>query len=72
MSKKPDDSDHQYVDLRYVKVLLSALEGSGLTPEQGFITLMFAARMLAEHNGVSEETMVEQFKSIEFINERRN
>lgn len=72
MSEKPDDGEYLYVDLRYAKALLAALKGFGLSPEQAYMTLMFAARMLAEHNGVPEETMIEQFKAMEFVDERRN
>jgi hypothetical protein len=73
MSKKPeDDGEYLYLDLKYAHALLEALRKSGLTPEQGYVTLMFAARMLADANGVREETMINQFKSIELIEERKN
>jgi hypothetical protein len=67
-----DKSDYISVDERYVKLMISVLKELGVSPQEAYVVLLGAARMIADENGVPRDAQVRQFLSVERVNVSEN
>jgi antitoxin component of RelBE/YafQ-DinJ toxin-antitoxin module len=67
-----DKFDYVSVDERYVNMVISVLKELGLSPQEAFVVLLGAARMLADENGVPRDVQIRQFLSVERVNVTEN
>lgn len=62
-----DYVDYVEVNAKYSRLVMAFLKEKGLTPEQAFVILIYTAREIGKHNGITEEEMAMHLMTIERI-----